>query len=90
MGIARNLRRSGKMRQKHLVKMTNPETPAAKQLRKAFLEGAVPHQLREGAMPELDDSPTSEHETKKERRWRLALTWIARILTFGLGFRKKG
>jgi len=39
-------------------------------------------------MPELDSTPTSANETKRERRVRLALVWIARIITFGLGFRK--
>jgi hypothetical protein len=37
----------------------------------------------------LDESPTSKKETKRERRVRLAFTWIARILSFGLSFRKR-
>lgn len=40
-------------------------------------------------MPELDTSPVDKSETKRERRVRLAFTWIARILSFGLAFRKK-
>lgn len=40
-------------------------------------------------MPELDSTPTSKDETKRERRVRLALVWIGRIITFGLAFRKK-
>lgn len=40
-------------------------------------------------MPQLDTSPADKTETKRERRVRIAFTWIARILTFGLAFRKK-
>lgn len=39
-------------------------------------------------VPDFDHSPTSAQETKRERRTRLAFTWIFRILSFGLGFRK--
>lgn len=39
--------------------------------------------------PDLDTSPTSENETKREKRTRIVFTWIVRILSFGLAFRKK-
>ena len=39
--------------------------------------------------PKFDTTPADKRETKRERRTRIAFTWIARILTFGLAFRKK-
>ena len=90
MSLARNLRRSAELRQKLLIKRPVPESSAERELRKAFLHSALPIQLKRASMPELNEKPVSEKETKRERRVRLAFTWIARILTFGLAFKKKG
>jgi hypothetical protein len=39
--------------------------------------------------PKLDTTPVDKRETKRERRTRLAFTWLARIFTFGMAFKKK-
>lgn len=69
MTLARNLRRSEKLRKQLLITRTVPETPAAKGLRKVFLESAVPQQLKDAAIAPPMILP-------KVARWRRWFQWL--------------